>query len=210
LNKCFCYGIEWSFTPTGEAKMIPDTDGPTITLTAGATPDTPETLRRVSTSDGQRTLGVRLSPDGTDKSELTYRVAQAQKMGQRLRAAPLGRDHIRTGVQSIWRMMIQYPLGATCFNEKQCHQIQMKYLPYALSKMGFNRTTSTAVRHGPAYYGGMEVFNLEMEQGVQHTNMLLSHIRKQDEVGHMLQISIEHLQLQAGVSWPVLSRPGYQ
>ena len=29
LKKCFWYGIKWSFTPTGEAKMIPDTNGPT-------------------------------------------------------------------------------------------------------------------------------------------------------------------------------------
>jgi hypothetical protein len=210
LAKCFWYGIEWRFTPTGEAKMIPDTDGPTISLTAGATPDCPKQLQRISTAEGQRTLGVRLTPDGTDKTEFTYRVAQARKMGQRLRAAPLGRDHIRAGVQSIWRMMIQYPLGATCFTEKQCHQIQTKYLPYALSKMGINRTTATAVRHGPAYYGGMEVFNLETEQGVQHTSLLLSHLRIQDEVGLMLHLSIEHLQLQAGVSWPVLSKPGHK
>lgn len=107
--------------------------------------------------------------------------------------------------------MIQYPLGAsTCFNDKQCHQLQTKYLPYALSKMGINRTTATAVRHGPSRYGGMEVVNLETEQGVIHTKLLLSHLLKQDKVGQMLYTSLEHLQLQAGVSWPVLSRPGYQ
>ena len=31
---------------------------------------------------------------------------------------------------------------------------------------------------------------------------------KDDEVGRTLQVSIDHLQLQAGTSWPVLSRPG--
>lgn len=77
LAKCFWYGIEWRFTPTGEAQLIPDVDGPTISLTAGATPDCPEHLRRVSTAEGQHTLGVRLTPNGTDKLELDYRVAQA-------------------------------------------------------------------------------------------------------------------------------------
>jgi hypothetical protein len=75
--------------------------------------------------------------------------------------------------------------------------------------MGINRYTATAVRHGPAEYGGMEVFNLETEQGVQHACLLISHLRKDDEVGGMFRITLDHLQLQAGVSWPVLSQPGH-
>jgi hypothetical protein len=147
LAKCFWYGIEWSFTPTGEAKMNPGIDGPSITLTAGATPNHPEQLRRVSTAEGQRILGVHLTPDGgTEKTKHAYRLIQACKMGQRMiRAAPLGREHIVVGFRSIWKMMIQYPLGVTCFSDKQCQQLQTKYLPYFLSKMGINRTTATAV-----------------------------------------------------------------
>jgi hypothetical protein len=209
LAKCYWYGIEWTFTATGEAQMVSTTDGPTIILTAGATPDKPEPLRRVSTSEGQRTLGVRLAPDGNENMEHSYRIIQARKMGQRIRAAPLGREHIVTGFRAIWKAMIQYPLGATCFNSQQCHQLQTKYLPYFLSKMGINRTTATAVRHGPACYGGLEVFNLETEQGVQHASLIVSHLRKEDEVGQMLHISLDHLQLQAGVSWPVMSQPGH-
>jgi hypothetical protein len=189
--------------------MIPTTDGSTITLTAGATPDTPALLQCISTTDGQRTLGVRLAPDGNDNAEFTYRIQQARKMSQRIRAAPLGRKHIRIGFRAIWKMMIQYPLGATCFTSQQCQRLQAKYLPTFLSKMGINRTTATAVRHGPLQLGGMDVFNLETEQGVTHTNLVISHLRKNDEVGQMLHISIDHLQLQAGVSWPVLSQPGH-
>ena len=106
--------------------------------------------------------------------------------------------------------MIQYPLGVTCFTSQQCKQIQSKYLPTFLSKMGINRATATAVRHGPLHLGGFDIFNLETEQGVMATKMILSHTRKDDEVGKMLQISCDHLQLQAGVSWPVLSQHGHQ
>jgi hypothetical protein len=38
---------------------------------------------------------------------------------------------------------------------------------------------------------------------------MVSHLRKEDEVGRMLQTSIDQLQIQAGTSsWAVLSRPG--
>ena len=54
----------------------------------------------------------------------------------------------------------------------------------------------------------MDIFSLNTEQGIQQTKMLLSHVRKQDQVGQMIGISLDHLQLQAGVSWPVLSQNG--
>jgi hypothetical protein len=54
----------------------------------------------------------------------------------------------------------------------------------------------------------VDIFHLETEQGVQHTKLIISHLRKNDDVGKMIQILIDHLQLQAGTSWPVLSQNG--
>jgi hypothetical protein len=84
LAKCFWYGIEWTFTSAGEAQMISMTTGPDIVLTAGATPDQPAILQRISTNEGQRTLGVRLAPDGNDNVEYSYCLKQARTMSQRI------------------------------------------------------------------------------------------------------------------------------
>jgi hypothetical protein len=206
--KCYWYGISWRFTDTGNPTIVtdPDTDM-TIHLTSGSNP-TPLPIQRIPPNQGQRTLGIWLAPDGSDKQEYLYRLQQALRIKTKIAAAPLGREHIRIGFQAIWRMAIQYPLGATCFMKQQCDRIQSKYLPTFLSWMGINCSTATAVRHAPLELGGMDVFSLETEQGIQHTKLLMSHVRKQDQVGRMLLLSMEHLQLQAGVSWPVLSRNG--
>jgi hypothetical protein len=83
LTNCFWYGIEWTFNKAGAPKMVKDTtNGPTIQLTSGSAPDRPERIQRISTNKGQRTLGVRLAPDGNDKDEYTYRMQQAKQMGQ--------------------------------------------------------------------------------------------------------------------------------
>jgi hypothetical protein len=75
--------------------------------------------------------------------------------------------------------------------------------------MGINCTTATAVQHGPNSLGSMDVFHLEIEQAVvQHTKLIISHQRKNDDVGKMIQTWIGHLQLQAGTLWPVLSQNG--
>jgi hypothetical protein len=137
LNKCFWYGMEWAFNKAGAPKMVPTTlNGPTIQLTSGSTPHLPETIQRISTQQGQRTLGVRLAPDGNDKDEFAHRLQQAKQMGQKINKAPLGREYIGIGFRAIWCMMIQYPLGATCFTVKQCQKIQAQYLPTFLSKWG--------------------------------------------------------------------------
>ena len=129
-------------------------------------------------------------------------------IGWRKPQLPLNREHVAIGFRAIWQMKLKYCLGATCFSKKQCDKLQALYLPAFLSTMGINRTTATAVRHGSTSLGGMNVIHLETEQAAEHTKLMISHLRKEDELGRMIQTSIDHLQTQAGTSWAVLSRPG--
>ena len=59
----------------------------------------------------QRTVG-RL--DGRDVADFGCG-HQAKTMRHRIKSAPLGREHIGVGFRAIWKMTLQYPLGATCF-----------------------------------------------------------------------------------------------
>jgi hypothetical protein len=61
------------------------------------------------------------------------------------------------------------PPWSDVLSRKQCNKIQARYLPTFLSKMGINRTTATAVRHGPISLGGMNLIHLKTEQAVEHT-----------------------------------------
>ena len=69
---------------------------------------------------------------------------------------------------------------------------------------------ATAVQHGLLSLRGFNIFNLETEQGVMKNEMTLSHLRQNDEVDKLVNISCDHLQLQAGVPWPVMSQNGTQ
>jgi hypothetical protein len=51
---------------------------------------------------------------------------------------------------------------------------------------------ATAIRHGPTSLGGMNVMYLETIQAVEHTKLMVAHLRKEDEVGRLLQTSIDH------------------
>ena len=72
--------------------------------------------------------------------------------------------------------------------------------------MGINRTTAMAIWHGPLNLGGFNIFNLETEQGVMKSKMTLYHLCQNDDMGKLLNVSCDQLQLQAGVPWPVMSQ----
>jgi hypothetical protein len=182
LMKCFWYGVQWSFMPSGVPYMekIKDADPDSIALSSGADFDTTYNIQRIETAKGMQTLGVRLALDGNDLDEFKYRLDEATTMRDRLKVVPLYQEHVGIGFRAIWRMKLQYPLRATCFSQKQCNKIQAQYLPTFLYKMGINRTTSTAVRHGPSRLGGMDIFHLETEQAVQHVKLLVGMMMTSD------------------------------
>jgi hypothetical protein len=110
-------------------------------------------------------------------------------------------------------MKLKYCLGATMYFSRETMRQATSLIPFPtfLSKMGINPTTATDVRHGPTSLlsASMNILHLENEQAVEHTKLMVSHLRKkEDEVGRMLQRFIDQLQIQAGTSCAVLSRPG--
>ena len=122
LLKCFWYGLQWQFTDAGVPRMMKTKpDDPEIQLTSGADLHTRHTIQRIDITKGMRTLGVRLAPNGSDADEFNHRLTEATKMRDKLKLAPLNREHVGVGFCSIWKMKLQYPLGATCFTHKQCN-----------------------------------------------------------------------------------------
>jgi hypothetical protein len=103
---------------------------------------------------------------------------------------------------------LSYPIGATCFTEKECNSIQAKYMPTVLPKMGINRLTPAEVQSRLSLYAGMSISELWPLQGSTKNKLLIGHLQKRDIISTNLQVELDCLQLQAGISWEVLSREG--
>jgi len=69
-------------------KTISDSPGQHIRLTQGDNRVDTVPLERVEVSEGRRTLGVRLDPQGNDKTEYLYRMEQAKAIRQQLQRGP--------------------------------------------------------------------------------------------------------------------------
>jgi hypothetical protein len=118
-------------------KKIQDEDA-AISLTPGADQVKTYDITRIEVTKGMRTLGIRLAPDGNENKELKFRLHEATVIRDLLKCAPLNHEHVGIGFCPIWKMKMPYPIGATCFTDKQCTNLQARYLPTFHSQMGIN------------------------------------------------------------------------
>ena len=73
-------------------------------------------------------------------------------------------------------------------------------LAYCLVKLGIAHTTSCTIIFGPTLYFGLNLPELCVKQGTNHITyyLLLGHLCAQDNVGTLLQITLDTLQLHLG------------
>jgi len=74
-----------------------------------------------------------------------------------------------------------------------------------VKKRGFNRSMPLAIRYGPMEYGGQNFQKLFDIQGGSKVNILLEHLRANDNAGNDLQIQLFVLQLEPGLCQPILT-----
>ena len=72
------------------------------------------------------------------------------------------------------------------------------YLPTLLSQMGINKCTKRLLLFGPPSLGGLGFTNTWTDQGIAQTQLLLGHLRQGQEIGQLLQVLMETLQMVIG------------
>ena len=76
-----------------------------------------------------------------------------------------------------------------------------------LGKLGFKRTSATAVVHGPSSRGGMGVPSLYSEQTASKIMIILRHLRAWSPQGQLLLIAYRWWQHFSGMELPLLEFP---
>jgi hypothetical protein len=97
-------------------------------------------------------------------------------------------------------------LPVTTFSEDQCAKIMMPVLRHALPGAGFVRTLPRTLVHGPLKYQGLAVPDLYTIQGVDHINRILKYSTAAEVItGQLIRASMEELQLEIGITGPIMS-----
>ena len=173
-------------------------------MTSGRSTST-HTIPRVENNIGRRTLGVRLSPDGSFEDEFSHRHQQALKWIHNISIAPLSREEIYTANCTMWRPSFEFPLPVASFTKLQCKTLQRVFTGPFLAKKGISRTTSRALVFVPYQYSCFSIAHTWVQQGLQHLHFLLGHLSYQNKVENLLKININTLQLIIGLPDPPLT-----
>ena len=201
MQKSFWYLLSWTW-PNGVPTLSTQRKAPgKMELTSG-TSRQPEVVPRIEATDSFRTLGIYVSPSGTQTKQFTILRAIADEYYIKITPSKLTTEEAYYSYQTYLRPRLIYPLPCTSLTQQQCRKIQAPALAALLPKLHLNRHTSHHIIFGEHRYGGLALPDLYTDQGVGQLRLLIGHLVQGDEVGRLLLIAISHQQLTLGIGSP--------
>ena len=164
-------------------------------------------LRQLEPWEAERTLGVRLAPDGNMLAQASYMVQQAVEWSDKIRVGSFNRALMSQALVTTIMKSLEYVLPATTLSKTQCDQIMAPILKYCLPRIGVVRSFPRALVHAVPTYHGLNLPKLYWLQGFYHIDRLLRFTRSSHITGQLLNHSLEALRLEVGCNGSIFSLP---
>jgi hypothetical protein len=206
LQKRFWYLMAWVWK-NGIPSLAPTAKAPGIMeLTSGAS-TVLYTVPRIDVNDSFRTLGIYLSPSGSQIKQVTILRQHSDHYFTNITPSSLSREEAFISYMQYLRPKLNYPLPCSSLTHTQCRYVQAPALAVLLPKLHLNRHTSHVIIFGDLRYGGLSIPDLYTDQGYGQLKLLIGHLKLKDEIGELILIAISHLQLHIGSGSPFFSPP---
>ncbi|KAI2501729.1 hypothetical protein MHU86_12735 [Fragilaria crotonensis] len=206
LAKCSWYVMYWEWE-SGRPRLrkIQPTD-PTIQLHQGSQTST-TAIRRTSVDESTRMLGVYLNPNGDFGHHIKQLRQKSERYASRIATSRLTATDIRIFHQSIYIPAMRYSLPALAVDEEELAGVQHRIIRTMLQKMHVNGNLPTSIRHGPLEMGGLAMYDLRTEAGIEAIKYLRNSIYSDSESGNLIRMNLQYSQLEAGIGQPLLEQP---
>ena len=103
---------------------------------------------------------------------------------------------------------MRYSLAALAVNEEALSGVQSRVLQSMLQKMHFPSKIPTSIRHGPVEMGGLGLYDLRTEAGLEALKFFRNSIYSESEAGNLLRLNLEYSQRESGIGTPLMQYPG--
>jgi hypothetical protein len=91
--------------------------------------------------------------------------------------------------QSIYIPSMRYSLAAIAADEEALAPFQSKIIQTILQKLHLSSTTPTSLRHGPIELGGVGLYDLRTEAGVEALKFLRNSLYSDSEAGNLIRLN---------------------
>jgi hypothetical protein len=102
---------------------------------------------------------------------------------------------------------VGYPLSMCHLSQYQLHELQQKYIPTLMNKIGLARTHAHVLVFGPRAFGGIGCNDLRIEQGLDAVQNLIRQLRTPGYGKQLITIFLRTFQNASGLSKPLLQYP---
>ena len=167
LKKCLWYMLRsWECWKKGRPVIQPmlPTD-PVVQLETGNSEDM-TVIRRSHLDESQRMLGVIMNLNGDFGDHIKYLKSKADTFAQRLLSPVFPPAMFGSSIDQRTFPM-RYGLSAVALDEELLGQVQSKVVQSILKRCHIQSTIPTAIRYGPAEYGGLDIYDLRTEAGLE-------------------------------------------
>jgi hypothetical protein len=190
---------------TGKTILQGRKDAPPLILTAGSNGKEIR-IKQLSAYESHKTLGFHVNPAGTTKKQLAVSIEKSKQMARLVDRSFLDHQDAWTYYFAVYNPSIGYILPLSMFTKKECEKIQNPFISSIVSKCGFRRSTSLAIRWGPSKMGGYGFRHAYQEKGLGQLLMFMKHLRSNGQPAVILQIAISWVQAECGVSWSIFEQ----
>ena len=128
-------------------------------------------------------------------------------MSINIAASPLQCHEVSIAYKTMLHPAMKYSLSSTTLTIHECIRVDRSYRPTLLSRMGFNCCTKHLLLFGSLSLGAFGFTNKWTNQGIAQIQLILGHLRKNEEFGVLTNIILETLQLVIGSSLPLFHYP---
>jgi hypothetical protein len=155
-------------------------------------------VKRKAPEEGHRKLGFQISGYGKCIAQKKAMKEKAILFGEAIRSSTRSRSEIGMAYNAFYMPSLGYGTPAMTLTKQDCEEIQKPVVNAILPKMGIARSALRAVIFGTAQFGGLGLTHLAAMQGHTRLQYLLGHLRCGKATGRLMQMLLEHTQLECG------------
>ena len=196
--------MNWKFNNNGRPYLTKEQDLPINQVLIKDYQGEGSQLKRTTTNEGVKILGVIKAITMNDSEEFDYLLAHTKTYSKASIVCPLKPHEIWIGYQMIYSAFIRYPLSMTSLSETQVTQLHRAIVPRTLARMGYQRTIPRGIVFGTKFSGGFGFTHIGAIQTAQKICGAVKHIRAQSKIGRKCIVMLRWAQVFLGMNVPVL------
>jgi hypothetical protein len=206
LDKCFAQVIAFQFGLNG-APVIAPAD-PNITITIQDRLYNKEVIiKPISPYKTYRSLGTEQGTSKNQKQQPEKLMKTAGGHNRKLACSAMSPKCAWVHYSAVFQSSVGYPLSMCHLSQHQLHDLQKKYIPTLMNKIGIAKTHAHVLVFGPRAYGGIGCNDLQIEQGLDAVQNLMRQLRTPGYGKQLATIFLRTYQNASGLSLPLLQYP---